>query len=112
VISLDGWIAALPSGLFAAAFSLWGSPFTWLELWAFALSVAMVLANMRVWHGAWPLAIAASALYGVFFCTRQAVRRSLASVVFHRREPLGLVVLVARTRPARYKPWRGANTCA
>jgi nicotinamide mononucleotide transporter len=67
VFSLDGLIAALPGGLFAAAFTLFGSPFTWLELAAFALSIAMVVANMRVWHGAWPLAIAASALYAVFF---------------------------------------------
>jgi nicotinamide mononucleotide transporter len=67
MLSVDGLIAALPSGLFAAAFTLFGSPFTWLELIAFALSIAMVIANMRVWHGAWPLAIAASALYAVFF---------------------------------------------
>lgn len=52
---------------YAAAFSLWGSPVTWLELVAFVLSLAMVVLNMRVNPGAWPLAVAASALYGLLF---------------------------------------------
>lgn len=53
--------------LFAIAFTLWGSPVTWLEIVAFALSLAMVAANMRVHVVAWPLAIAASLLYGLLF---------------------------------------------
>lgn len=53
--------------LFAVAFTLWGSPVTWLEIVAFALSLAMVAANMRVHVVAWPLAIAASLLYGLLF---------------------------------------------
>lgn len=53
--------------LFTAAFTAWGSPVTWLEIVAFGLSVAMVIANQRQWMGAWPLAIAASALYGLLF---------------------------------------------
>lgn len=53
--------------LFHPAFSAWGSPITWLELLAFALSVAMVLCNQRQWIAAWPLAIASSALYGLLF---------------------------------------------
>jgi nicotinamide mononucleotide transporter len=51
----------------AAAFTLWGSPVTWLEIVAFALSLAMVAANMRVHPVAWPLAIVASLLYGLLF---------------------------------------------
>ena len=51
----------------AAAFSLLGSPVTWLEIVAFVLSVWMVVCNMRVNPLAWPLAIAASLLYGVLF---------------------------------------------
>jgi nicotinamide mononucleotide transporter len=53
--------------LLTPAFMAWGSPVTWLELVAFGLSVAMVLGNQRQWVGAWPLAIASSALYGLLF---------------------------------------------
>jgi len=53
--------------LLAAAFTLWGSPVTWLEIVAFVLSLAMVAANMRVNPVGWPLAIAASALYALLF---------------------------------------------
>ena len=44
----------------AAAFTLWGSPVTWLELVAFVLALAMVFCNLRVHVAAWPLAIHAS----------------------------------------------------
>jgi nicotinamide mononucleotide transporter len=53
--------------LFAEAFTLLGSPVTWLEVVAFVLAVWMVLANMRVQIVAWPLAIASSAAYLVLF---------------------------------------------
>jgi nicotinamide mononucleotide transporter len=53
--------------LLAAAFTLWGSPVTWLEIVAFVLAVAMVLANLRVKPVAWPLAIASSLLYALLF---------------------------------------------
>jgi nicotinamide mononucleotide transporter len=53
--------------LLAPAFSLWGSPVTWLEMLAFVLSLAMVVCNIRVNLLAWPLAIAASLLYFVLF---------------------------------------------
>jgi nicotinamide mononucleotide transporter len=53
--------------LLTPAFSLWGSPVTWLEMLAFVLSLAMVVCNMRVNVLAWPLAIAASLLYGLLF---------------------------------------------
>lgn len=53
--------------LLAAAFTLWGSPVTWLEIVAFVLSVWMVVCNMRVAVLAWPLAIASSLLYGLLF---------------------------------------------
>ena len=51
----------------AAAFELWGSPVTWLEIAAFVLSLLMVWANMRVHVVAWPLAIASSLLYALLF---------------------------------------------
>lgn len=53
--------------LLAAPFSLLGSPVTWLEMGAFALSLWMVFANMRVQLIAWPLAIASSLAYLVLF---------------------------------------------
>ena len=62
----DPWLTAL-TPLLAAAFSLWGSPVTWLEIVAFVLSVAMVIGNLRVKVWAWPLAIAASACYALLF---------------------------------------------
>lgn len=49
------------------AFSLWGSPVTWVEVVAFLLSVWMVVCNMRVQPLAWPLAIASSLLYALLF---------------------------------------------
>src|SRR6185436_20230880 len=52
---------------FAEAFSLWGSPTTWLEVVAFVLSVWMVLCNMRVDPTGWPLAIVSSLLYALLF---------------------------------------------
>jgi nicotinamide mononucleotide transporter len=53
--------------LFAAAFTLWGSPVTWVEIAAFVLSVAMVVLNIRVNAWAWPLAIVSSLLYFALF---------------------------------------------
>jgi nicotinamide mononucleotide transporter len=53
--------------LWAAAFSLWGSPVSWAELLGFGLAVWMVVCNMRVNPLAWPLAIVSSVLYGLLF---------------------------------------------
>ena len=61
---------ALPAALaplFAAAFVVLGSPVTWLELIAFALSIAMVVCNIRVNVIGWPLAIVSSLLYMLLF---------------------------------------------
>jgi nicotinamide mononucleotide transporter len=58
-------LAARP--LLGAAFTLWGSPVTWLEVLAFVLSVWMVLCNLRVNPTGWPLAIASSLLYALLF---------------------------------------------
>ena len=52
---------------FAAAFTLWGAPVTWLEIVAFLLAVAMVVFNIRVNPVAWPLAMASSLLYFALF---------------------------------------------
>jgi len=52
---------------FAAAFTLWGSPVTWVELVACVLGVAMVVCNIRVNVLAWPLAGMSSLLYFALF---------------------------------------------
>ena len=53
--------------LFASAFTLWGSPVTWLEIVAFVLAIAMVIFNIRVNPLGWPLAIVSSILYSALF---------------------------------------------
>ncbi len=53
--------------LLAPAFTLWGSGITWLEIVAFAVAVAMVLANFRVHPIAWPLAMLSSLMYALLF---------------------------------------------
>lgn len=68
--------------LLAPAFALWGSPITWLELVAFALSVAMVWLNLRVNVWAWPLAIAASALYALLFASSRLYGEAGLQFVF------------------------------
>lgn len=52
---------------FITAFTLWGSPVTWLEIVAFVLAIAMVVCNMRVNPSGWPLAIVSSLLYFALF---------------------------------------------
>jgi nicotinamide mononucleotide transporter len=53
--------------VFAPAFALWGSPISWLELVAVALSLVMVWCNIREIHWGWPLAIVASLMYFAIF---------------------------------------------
>jgi nicotinamide mononucleotide transporter len=60
-------LLALMQPWFAPAFTAWGIPFTWLEIAAVALSIAMVVCNMRVNPLGWPLAIVASLLYFALF---------------------------------------------
>jgi nicotinamide mononucleotide transporter len=60
-------VLAAAQPLLAVAFTLWGSPVTWLEIVAFALGVAMVLCNLRVSPAGWPLAMASSLLYALLF---------------------------------------------
>jgi nicotinamide mononucleotide transporter len=46
-----------------AAFMLWGTTVTWLEIAAFVLSIACVACNIAELHWGWPLAIISSLLY-------------------------------------------------
>ena len=63
---MDALLQALQP-IFAAPFTLLGSPVTWLEIVAFVMAIAMVVCNMRVNPVAWPLAIASSLLYFLLF---------------------------------------------
>lgn len=53
--------------LFTPAFTLWGSPTTWLEIAAVALALAMVGCNIREIHWGWPLAAISSLMYFALF---------------------------------------------
>ena len=68
--------------LLAAAFTLWGSPVTWLEIVAFVLAVWMVLANLRVNPIGWPLAIASSLLYALLFADSRLYGEASLQFVF------------------------------
>lgn len=65
-----------------AAFTLWGSPVTWLEIVAFGLSIWMVLCNLRVDPTGWPLAIAASLLYALLFADSRLYGEASLQIVF------------------------------
>ena len=66
----------------APAFTLWGSPATWLEVVAFVLAVWMVLANLRVNPLAWPLAMASSALYALLFADSKLYGEAMLQLLF------------------------------
>jgi nicotinamide mononucleotide transporter len=78
---MDGLLQpAMP--LLAPAFSLWGSPVTWVEMLAFVLSLAMVVCNIRVNVMAWPLAMVASLLYFVLFWHHRLYGEAGLQIVF------------------------------
>lgn len=66
----------------AEAFTLLGSPVTWVELVAFAIAIAMVFANFRVHPVAWPLAIVSSALYALLFAQSRLYGEAALQLVF------------------------------
>lgn len=68
--------------LLAPAFTLWGGPVTGLEIAAFVLSLAMVLANLRVKPAGWPLGIAASLAYGLLFLDSKLYGEAALQVLF------------------------------
>ncbi len=73
---------AVAAPALAPAFVLWGSPITWLEIVAVVLSLAMVWCNLRVNVTAWPLAIAASALYGLLFASSRLYGEAALQLLF------------------------------
>lgn len=78
---MESLLAALQP-LFAAAFTVWGSPVTWLETVAFALAIAMVVFNMKVNPLGWPMAIASSLLYFLLFWNSRLYGDGALQLVF------------------------------
>jgi nicotinamide mononucleotide transporter len=78
---MDALLQALQP-LFAPAFSLWGSPATWLEVVAFVLALAMVLFNIRVNPLGWPLAIVSSLLYFALFWSSRLYGDASLQILF------------------------------
>jgi nicotinamide mononucleotide transporter len=68
--------------LLAAPFWLLGSPVTWLEVIGFTLALAMVVANMKVWAVAWPLAMASSFAYHVLFMHSHLYGEGMLQIFF------------------------------
>ncbi|MFM9880344.1 MAG: nicotinamide riboside transporter PnuC [Burkholderiaceae bacterium] len=68
--------------LFAPAFTLWGSPTTWLEIAAFGLALGMVACNIRTVIWGWPLAMASSLLYGALFWRSKLYGEAALQVFF------------------------------
>jgi nicotinamide mononucleotide transporter len=68
--------------LFAEAFTLWGSPTTWLEIAAVAIALAMVGCNIREIHWGWPLAIASSVMYFALFWRSKLYGDAVLQVFF------------------------------
>jgi nicotinamide mononucleotide transporter len=68
--------------LFVAAFTLWGSPVTWLEIVAFVLAIAMVVCNIRVNATGWPLAIVSSLMYFALFWNSKLYGDASLQIVF------------------------------
>ncbi len=80
----DLLVAARPllDTVLTAAFTLWGSPVTWLEIVAFGLSLWMVACNIRVNPLAWPLAMLASLLYALLFAHSQLYGEAALQLFF------------------------------
>lgn len=64
------------------AWTAWGVPFSWLELVACVLSLAMVGFNLRVHPAGWPLAMASSVLYGLLFARSRLYGEAALQLVF------------------------------
>jgi nicotinamide mononucleotide transporter len=75
-------LLGLARPILAPAFTLWGSPVTWLEIVAFVLSLWMVACNMRVNPLGWPLAIISSLLYGLLFADSKLYGEASLQLLF------------------------------
>lgn len=85
--------------LFAEAFTLWGSPATWLEVVACVLALAMVGCNIREIHWGWPLAIVSSLLYFLVFWRSKLYGDALLQIFFAVVAGWGWVQWLRGVRP-------------
>ena len=81
MVWLEPLLAAMRP-ILTPAFTLLASPVTWLELIAFVLSIAMVLANLRVNPIGWPLAIVSSLLYALLFADSKLYGEASLQIYF------------------------------
>ncbi len=72
----------MPEFLFADAFTVWGSPTSWLEITAVVLALAMVACNIRQIHWGWPLAIISSLMYFALFWRSKLYGDSVLQIFF------------------------------
>lgn len=68
--------------LFVEAFTLWGSPTTWLEIVAVFVALAMVGCNIREIHWGWPLAIISSVMYFALFWRGKLYGEAVLQIFF------------------------------
>ncbi len=68
--------------LFLEAFTLWGSPTTWLEIVAVLIALAMVGCNIREIHWGWPLAAVSSLMYFALFWRSKLYGEAALQVFF------------------------------
>ncbi len=85
--------------LFVEAFTLWGSPATWLEVVACVLALAMVGCNIREIHWGWPLAIVSSLLYFLVFWRSKLYGDALLQIFFAVVAVWGWVQWLRGVRP-------------
>ncbi|MES2423361.1 MAG: nicotinamide riboside transporter PnuC [Pseudomonadota bacterium] len=72
----------MPEFIFVEAFTVWGTPTTWLEIVAFVLALAMVGFNIREMHWGWPLAIVSSLMYYALFWRSKLYGDASLQIVF------------------------------
>jgi nicotinamide mononucleotide transporter len=75
-------LSAVPEFIFVEAFTVWGTPTSWLELVAFVLALAMVGFNIRELHWGWPLAIVSSLMYCALFWRSRLYGDASLQIVF------------------------------
>jgi nicotinamide mononucleotide transporter len=89
--------------MFETAFTLLGTPVTWLETVAFVLAVGCVTCNMFEIHWAWPLAFASALLYALLFWQAKLYGNAGVQVFFALTAVWGWWVWLSARRPGRHE---------
>ena len=88
------------------AFTIWGTPVTWLEVLAFVLALANIWCNVHEIHWGWPLTIVASALYVWLFYVNKLYGEAGVNVFFALTAVWGWTQWLDGTRDATGTPLR------